>query len=165
MSYPSEFIPIFARNCSVKRIDAAAARAFLQANHRFGFSRSRYHYGLFIEKTGGGMRDASGHDIYPIGTLVAAGSFSTGRRWQKEEGEVCSYEWVRYASLEGVRVLGGMGKILNCFIDEVQPDDVMTYAPLDAGDEGDVYLQLGFKPEGIKEFPGGRSAKYRLKTK
>lgn len=165
MSHPCKFTSIFARNCSVKRIEAPQARAFLEQNHRYGFSRARYHYGIFIERTGGGAKDACGAGTFPIGTMVAAGSFSAARRWIKQEGEVNSHEWVRYASMEGVRVLGGMGKMLQAFIDEVHPDDVMSYAPLDRGDEGEVYLQLGFVQEGIKEFPTGKSAKYRLKIK
>ena len=197
MSYPSEFISVFARNCSVRRIEATVARAFLTSNHRYGFSRARYHYGIFIKRQGGGLRDASGQKFCPVGTMVAAGSFSAARRWLKDEGQVLSYEWVRYASLKGVRVLGGMGKMLKAFIAEVNPDDIMSYAPL-AGSEvqkskgsaqkcscneqrrddgsslhqcweeaqaGEVYTLLGFKLEGVKEFAGGRSAKYRLRLK
>ena len=47
MSYPSEFVSVFARNCVVRRIDASTARLFLEKNHRFGFSRCGYSYGLF----------------------------------------------------------------------------------------------------------------------
>ena len=167
MSYPSEFTSVFARNCSVRRIEATVARAFLSVNHRYGFSRARYHYGIFVEKQGGGLRDASGQELYPVGTMVAAGSFSAARRWLKDEGQVLSYEWVRYASLKGVRVLGGMSKMLKAFIAEVNPDDIMSYAPLAGSEvqEGEVYTLLGFKLEGVKEFAGGRSAKYRLRLK
>lgn len=76
---------------------------------------------------------------------------------------VKSYEWVRYASLKGVRVAGGMSKMLKTFAEELKPDDVMSYAPLSEGTEGEVYPALGFVLEDIKEFEGGKSAKYRLK--
>jgi len=139
----------------VRRIDADAAREFIASNHRFGWSKARYCYGLFV--------DRPGHDgTFSEGELVAVSCFSNARRWKKGERVHCSYEWVRYASLCGVRVAGGMSKMLRAFIDEVHPDDVMSYAPLDGGSEGEVYPALGFIFEGIKEFPQGRSAKYRL---
>ena len=39
-----------------------------------------------------------------------------------------------------------MGKILRHFIEQVQPDDIMSYADLEWS-EGLVYEQLGFSPE------------------
>lgn len=108
----------------------------------------------------------AGHDgIYREGDLVAVSCFSSARRWEKDGQTVASYEWVRYASLLGVRVAGGMSKMLGAFVDEVHPDDVMSYAPLTEGNEGEVYRSLGFILEQIKEFEGGKSAKYRLKLK
>ena len=76
-----------------------------------------------------------------------------------------SYEWVRFASLKGVRVQGGMSKMLRQFIDDLDPDDIMSYAPLQNGDEGSVYEMLGFQLEGEKEFERGKSLKFRLKLK
>lgn len=163
MSYPSIFHSIFARNCKVEKISSELARAFMENNHRYGYSRCKYKYGLFISRKGGGVLDKSGSEAYPVGTLVAVACFSNARKWNKGEREVLSYEWVRYASLEGTRVQGGMGKMLDAFIDEVHPDDVMSYAPLHDGNEGGVYELLGFRSEGEKEFAGGRSMKYRLK--
>ena len=78
---------------------------------------------------------AEGRQTYPVGTLVAVASFSKARRWSKkgEDGEqetICSYEWLRYASLPELRVLGGMGRILARFIEDFHPDDIMSYVPL-----------------------------------
>jgi hypothetical protein len=42
-----------------------------------------------------------------------------------------------------------MGKLLKAFIEEVRPDDIMSYADLEWS-EGGVYETLGFKAEGIK---------------
>ena len=64
--------------------------------------------------------------------------------------EIRSYEWIRFASLPGVRISGGMGKILKAFIEEVHPDDIMSYADLEWS-EGAVYEQLGFTLEGRKD--------------
>ena len=51
--------------------------------------------------------------------------------------------------MPGVRLSGGMGKLLQAFIEEVQPDDIMTYADLEWS-EGKVYEALGFTLEGVK---------------
>ncbi len=65
--------------------------------------------------------------------------------------------------MEGVGVDGGMGKLLKAFIEDVGPDDVMSYADASWSD-GDVYRKLGFTQEDDKVFPdGSRSLKFRLK--
>ena len=79
--------------------------------------------------------------------MVAVATFSSGQR--REDGTL-SYEWVRYASVQGVRVVGGMGRLLDAFVATVGdgiPMDVMTYADLEWYD-GRSYLRLGFKPCG-----------------
>ena len=113
---------------------------------------------------------AEGRQTYPVGTLVAVASFSKARRWSKkgENGEqetICSYEWLRYASLPELRVLGGMGRILARFIEDFHPDDIMSYVPL-RHFSGEVYESLGFVSEGVKVFENGeQSGKGRLKLK
>lgn len=134
---------IFARNCSVRRIDRLVAKAFLDANHRFGDASCRYHYGLFLDRTTGGSETP-----LPSGTLVAVSEFSSARKMQDGTR---SCEWVRYASLADMRVVGGMGKMLEHFVREVSPDDVMSYA---ADCDGDAYLALGFTLESEKNFSG-----------
>lgn len=94
---------------------------------------------------------------------MAVAGFSGPRTWKKGDAAIRSYEWVRYASLEGLGVDGGMGKLLKAFINEVHPDDVMSYADASWSD-GDVYRKLGFEEEEAKVFPDGRkSLKFRLK--
>lgn len=149
---------IFARNCSVRRIDKTTAAAFINANHRLGDTGSRYRYGLFVERSTG-----AGEAQYPPGTLVAVASFSNARRWVKDGRRISSYEWVRYASLPEVRVIGGMGKLLNAFIDDVGPDDIMSYADAGRQDGGEAYRRLGFTEEGIVERAGFRNIKFRLR--
>ena len=83
------------------------------------------------------------------GELVAVASFSSGRTWTKGERTVRSFEWVRYASLPDVRVVGGMGKVLKAFEEDVHPDDVMSYADMEWTD-GAVYERLGFIEDGIR---------------
>ena len=81
---------------------------------------------------------------------MAVATFSNARKWTKGDKVIRSYEWTRYASLPDVRLSGGMGKLLKAFIQEVRPDDIMTYADLEWS-QGKVYKRLGFVLEGVKE--------------
>lgn len=134
---------VFARNCEVRAVTPEAAASFLQRNHVYGSARARYRLGLFRIRSTGNAE--AGMDQTP--GMVAVATFSDGRR--REDGTV-SYEWVRYASVQGVRVVGGMGRLLDAFVATVGdgiPMDVMTYADLEWYD-GRSYLRLGFKPCG-----------------
>lgn len=129
-----KFRPVFARNTQVKKINKPECSAFLNAYHSYGDAMARYRYGLFAGD----------------GTMVASATFSKARTWTKPEGTVRSYEWVRYASLPDVRVIGGMGKVLKAFVNDVSPDDVMSYADREWTD-GSVYARLGFLRDGQRE--------------
>ena len=172
------FSQAYARNCEVRRIDKAEAQAFLKENHSYGYAACRYRYGLFLKRHTGHIAEdlrsldsarddrqedrddslevrddrqedrkkSNGH----IGNLIAVATFSNARRWVKEGQEISSYEWTRYASLPDMRVSGGMGKLLKAFINDVHPDDIMSYADLEWS-EGSVYKALGFRAELGKE--------------
>ena len=143
LAHLEKFTSLYARNCEVRKIDKAVAAPFLEANHSYGDAACRYRYGLYLRRP---SRDGK----YEAGTLVAVATFSNARKWIKGEKTIRSYEWTRYASLPGVRISGGMGKMLKAFIKEVDPDDIMSYADLEWS-EGNVYEQLGFVLEGQKE--------------
>ena len=147
---------LFARNCSVRRIDKVTAADFLSRYHRFGDAACRYRYGLFVNRTTGATEAE-----FPKGTLVAVAEFSSARKWIKPEGTIRSCEWVRYASVEGLRVIGGMGKLLEEFVREVGPDDVMTYADPAWSKGGEAYLKLGFTLEDRICKEGFTSLKFR----
>ena len=140
LAHLERFIPVYARNCEVRRIEKAEAAAFLADAHSYGDAACRYRYGLFVKR----------HNTLIPGTLIAVATFSNARKWQKGEKVIRSYEWPRYASLPGVRVSGGMGKLLKAFIKDVKPDDIMSYADLEWS-EGAVYEQLEFVREGRKD--------------
>lgn len=145
------FDQVYARNCEIRRIDKITAADFLAANHSYGDSSNRYRYGLFLKRhTGHIASEGSETWKYPPGTLVAVATFSNSRKWVKGEQTIRSYEWIRYASLPGLRISGGMGKLLKTFIEEVQPDDIMSYADLEWSG-GEVYKTLGFIEESLKE--------------
>ena len=143
LAHLERFTSLYARNCYVKKIEKDVAREFLMANHSYGDAACRYRYGLYL-------RRPSRCGTFEAETLVAVATFSNARKWQKGDKTIRSYEWTRYASLPGMRISGGMGKMLKAFIKDVQPDDIMSYADLEWS-EGKVYEQLGFVLEGKKE--------------
>ena len=120
---------VFARNCFVKKIDKISASLFHLENHLLGAANAKYYYALFRKS-----------DL----KIVAVSSFSNSRRLSRGDETLQSYEWVRYSSLKGVRVVGGMSKLLNYFIKEVSPDEVMTYCDSDWS-YGTSYEKLDFK--------------------
>ena len=122
LAHLGRFRSVFARKTVVKRVDRTMSSAFLSACHTYGDASARYRYGLFLGDE-----------------MVACASFSSPRTWNRPEGPHKSAEWVRYASLPDIRVIGGMGKLLKHFIEETGPDDVMSYADLEWTD-GDLSL-------------------------
>jgi hypothetical protein len=144
LAHLGEFDHIFARNCEVRRIEKAIGGDFLDRFHSYGDASGKYRYGVFVAKYSG-----KATFDYPIGTLVAVAEFSNARKWAKGEKTIKSYEWVKYASIPSVRVVGGMGKVLQKFIADVNPDDIMSYADLEWSD-GDSYSKLGFSQESFR---------------
>lgn len=151
MNAPAECI--FARNCYVRRLDKKRAADFLNENHYLDSCSARFHYGLFVKRTTG-----VSESHLPEDTLVAVGSFSNARRFK--DGHL-SYEWIRYASLKSLRVIGGMSKILKQFAEDQHPDDVMTYVDTSRSD-GNAYKQLGFTQECKVEKNGFINLKLKL---
>lgn len=131
LAHLGRFKSVFARNTEVHRITKPTASEFLDRYHTYGDAAARYRYGIFTRN----------------GELTAVGSFSSGRTWKKGDSAIRSFEWVRYASLPNIRVVGGMGKMLSAFINELQPDDIMSYADMEWAD-GQVYERLGFSEDG-----------------
>lgn len=149
-------LSIYARNCELRRIDKPQSDAFLALNHRMGSTGGRFRYGMFLRR-----RTGRSETVLPEGTLVAVAVFSSARKWVKEGREVRSFEWIRYASLSGLRVVGGMSRMLDFFALEQAPDDVMSYADPVSADGGEVYKKLGFKSEGFVSKPNFNCEKFR----
>lgn len=92
---------IFARKCVVEEISSKVARIFLDKNHLSGFIGASYHLGLFYSDE-----------------LVAVISYGKSR-FNSEENEI-----YRFASLLGVQVLGGLGKLLS----RIPCENLITFA-------------------------------------
>ena len=136
---------IYARNCEALPVGADTARAFMDANHLYGSVKAKYNFGLFRRRSTGDAEAPAG--ITP--RLVAVASFSRPRFFRGED--TLSYEWVRYASLKGTQVLGGMDKLLKAFIRTAgngSPFRIVTYADMEWS-SGRAYPMLGFRDEGL----------------
>jgi hypothetical protein len=141
------FTRLHARHCIVKRIDKPTADNFLEINHLQGMVNAKLKYGLFLKPQyveRFGLLDAEGivHANKPL--LIAIATFSGGRTMKEGERKgTRSFELIRFASLAGYVVVGGMDKLLKAFTEEHQPDDIMSYADRDWSD-GRSYDKLGF---------------------
>ena len=130
LAHLGNFRTVFARKCTVRRIDSGTAAAFLNENHAYGSAASRYKYGMYLAEE-----------------LVAVSCFSSPRRIPRiidgVQTTLRSYEWVRYAGLPDCRISGGMGKMLKAFTEDVGPEEIMSYADLEWS-QGETYRKLGF---------------------
>lgn len=146
----SKTIP--ARLGTVRRIDKAVCRAFLNENHIQGNTSSKFRYGLFLpEKYFRVLPEdfekpaASVPEI-----LVAVATFSAPRIFSREGQPHRSYELIRFANLKNLTVVGGFDKLIKHFVKEIAPDDIMTYSDSDWSD-GKSYAALGFEYVSEKE--------------
>jgi hypothetical protein len=117
---------IHARQCTVVRLDKERADNFLDRHHMQQSASAYYKYGLEHR-----------------GELVAVATFSKSRVMNDGIVPYRSYELVRFASLAGTTVTGGMGKLLGYFIQTHHPAHLMTYADRDWS-AGAGYEKLGF---------------------
>lgn len=121
---------IFARKCQVKRINTTYAKLFLDAHHLMEYASAAFHYGLFFNEE-----------------LFAVAAFSKGRKMDRLPADKRSFELVRFCCKEGVTVTGGLSKLLQHFIEEKEPGDIMTYIDKQWS-SGSGYLKCGFKLHG-----------------
>ncbi|NBP05421.1 MAG: hypothetical protein EBV15_04255 [Bacteroidetes bacterium] len=122
---------VHGRQCRIKRIDGPTAQSFLNQYHTGGFAVSYFKYGLYF-------RDE----------LVAVGLFSKCRTFQNESKQTFkSAELTRYACKTGIRIVGGIDKIISLFCHEYDVYHIMTYADKEWTD-GKSYLTLGFEKVG-----------------
>lgn len=131
------FRSLFARKCNIISGSSIAPEVaeFLDKYHSYGNAQSRHRYALVHE-----------------GDIVAVATFSKPRPMPREDGRTyLSFEWVRYASVPGTRVVGGMGRLLKAFLKDAaamgqeagMPVEVMSYSD-NEWSVGDAYTTLGF---------------------
>ena len=124
---------VHARDTVAARIDKPVAMAFQQEHHLQVALPGKYRYGLFHE-----------------GELVAVAIFSGGRKMDGKPEGYRSYELLRFCHKQGAQVIGGFSKLLDCFQQDFNPGDIMTYADKDWSD-GSSYRKTGFSIVGETE--------------
>lgn len=122
---------IYARLTYTKRIDTEQTNSFLNQYHNQQTTQARYKYGLFDKQNQ---------------TLLAVATFTAPRVFRTEPSLYKSSELLRYASLPNITVVGGLSKLLKTFADDVDTQDIMSYADRDWS-VGRSYKQLGFEQE------------------
>ncbi|WP_338394341.1 PDDEXK family nuclease [Fulvitalea axinellae] len=118
---------IYGRQTHAEPISAEQLKDFLTENHLQIPLKAKHKYGL-----------------YHRGRLVAVMAFSKGRFIERDGKKFHSFELMRHCNALGKTVIGGMDKLLKHFIQEHQPDDIMSYADLDWSD-GNAYKRVGFE--------------------
>ena len=133
-------VKIQARKCEVKKIDKKEANEFLNLYHLQESTRQvEYAYGLFYKDK-----------------LVQVMTFGKPRYNKNYE-----YELLRLCTVSGISVIGGAGKLLKYFEENIKPKSIISYCDLSKFN-GEVYEKLGFKLES-KTQPAKHW--YNIKTK
>lgn len=112
---------VYARKCSVDKVDSLNFSNFLEDNHIQGSANCKYRYGL-----------------YQNNELVAVMGFSVGKRNLKE-GQV---DLVRFCTKE--QVVGGFSKLLKAFLKDYGTCEVVSYSDLRVSN-GNLYDANGFE--------------------
>jgi len=120
-------VTVHGRKTKIVEVSQREADEFYNKYHLQGTAGCKYRYAL----------------VNGDGVIALAG-FSDKRRMTQQPGEYTSVELIRFATVNGITVTGGLSKLIRHFIKEVQPNDVMSYADLDWS-RGKGYLKLGFK--------------------
>ncbi|MNK11527.1 hypothetical protein D3C87_295690 [compost metagenome] len=121
------------RKAKVVEVDTLAAKTFLDAYHLQGYIKTKYSFGLMF-----------GDELSAVACFAAS-------RPMKSKGEhYKSAELVRFATKASITIVGGLGKLVKHFLQEVPVNDLMTYADRDWS-LGKGYDKLGFHFSGITE--------------
>ncbi|WP_461787654.1 hypothetical protein [Pedobacter sp.] len=118
---------LHARQAKILPVDAAQARDFLTLHHLQGFSKVKHHLGLTMG-----------------GELKALACFASSRPMKSKGAHYKSAELVRFATQSGFTLVGGLSKLIKSFLQEINANDLMTYADRDWS-VGKGYDKLGFQ--------------------
>lgn len=119
-------IRLHGRKTTIVSINKQQADNFLSAFHIQGPALARYKYGL--------MHDEE---------LVAVATFSGTRLMRQHADGYRSAELIRFATLPGYTVTGGLTKLIKHFAAQVKTNDIMSYADRDWS-TGKGYESAGF---------------------
>ena len=113
---------IYARKCSINKIDNNAYKNFCEINHLQGYGIASIKLGLYFNDE-----------------LISVMSFGKSRYDKSIE-----YEMIRFCSKLNLSVLGAAGKLLKYFERNYKPKSIVSYANR-RWSKGDLYYKLDFK--------------------
>ena len=115
---------IYARKCIIKEVNSKNSKEFLNTNHIQGFVNSSVRLGLYYNDE-----------------LVSIMTFGRSRLGigQKHDG----YELTRFCTKLNLNVIGGADKLLQYFIRNYKPKQIISYADR-RWSTGDLYNKLKF---------------------
>lgn len=113
---------IFARNTTVNCISAKNSAEFCEKYHRQGAVGAKHHIGLFHS-----------------GELISVLTIGKPRFEKSAEWEI-----IRFCTVHGKTVIGGLEKMLKFFEKEQKPTSILTYVDRAWGNGG-VYKRAGFE--------------------
>ena len=124
---------VFARKCTIKRITSKEINNFCNTNHIQGSINSKINYGLFYDTE-----------------LVSVMSFSPLRKNLGSTKKESVFEMLRFCNKLGYSVIGGASKLLNQFIKDYNPIEIVSYADR-RWSQGDLYEKIGFELSNISK--------------
>lgn len=125
---------IYARNCTISKLDYKIKSAFINEYHFYGDSnQGTISYGLYYNDE-----------------LVSVMSFGKLRGQNKLHNNKDHYELVRFVTKDNMRIIGGASKLFKKFISEYQPVYIICYSDNDFF-TGETYNKLGFKLKSLGE--------------
>lgn len=116
-------VSIGARRCAIEKLSNSTARDFFNSNHLQGNRPTNQVWALTYQ-----------------GRMLAALSMARSRYSKK----LAHWELLRYATAAGYSVPGGLTRLFQTAVNELQAQCVVSYANLSWG-SGQVYAQAGFE--------------------
>lgn len=118
---------IYARSCTVKKIEDDSYMHFLDSNHLQGKVLSSINYGLYYNDE-----------------LVSLMTFGSYRKVTGLESKDNEYELLRFCNKVGYHIPGAASRLLKHFIKDYNPDKLISYADR-RWSQGKLYEALGFR--------------------
>jgi hypothetical protein len=121
------------RKAKIVSLSITEITNFLNAHHLQGYIKAKYNFGLVANDE-----------------IIAAANFSDTRPMKHKGDNYSSVELVRFASKDGLTIVGGLSKLIKYFLKQVKVDDLMSYADRDWS-IGKGYDKLGFELTEVTE--------------
>jgi len=118
---------IHARKCIIKEIDNKKTKEFLELNHIQGHVNAKIKIGLYYNDE-----------------LIGIMTFGSLRKTMGKNKSNNSYELLRFCNKLDTTVIGGANKLLQYFIRNYNPNEIISYADR-RWSNGNLYEKLGFE--------------------